>query len=111
MKLQITMLCYLKGESQNDYSRWHLCQSDVSTFCRSSKNWGRTGKNFLVRKTLILRNVGRHIRLDKQREQIATLNVLALESFQHYFGLDLLAPKEKASVAGNIVAVLQVGCL
>nr|GAT52253.1 sugar transporter [Mycena chlorophos] len=37
--------------------------------------------------------------------------VLALDSFQRYFGLDQLAPKEKASVSGNIVAILQVGCL
>ncbi|KAF7299643.1 Sugar transporter [Mycena chlorophos] len=37
--------------------------------------------------------------------------VLALDSFQRYFGLDTLAPKEKASVSGNIVAILQVGCL
>ncbi|KAJ6508428.1 general substrate transporter [Mycena sanguinolenta] len=37
--------------------------------------------------------------------------VLTLDSFQHYFGLDMMDPREKASVNGNIVAVLQLGCL
>ncbi|KAF7298840.1 Sugar transporter [Mycena indigotica] len=36
--------------------------------------------------------------------------VLALESFQKYFGLDKMSPSERASISGNIVAVLQVGC-
>ncbi|KAF7348352.1 putative quinate permease [Mycena sanguinolenta] len=37
--------------------------------------------------------------------------VLSLESFQHYFGLDMMNPREKALVNGNIVAILQLGCL
>ncbi|KAJ7134894.1 general substrate transporter [Mycena epipterygia] len=37
--------------------------------------------------------------------------VLSLASFQHYFGLDEMNAEEKASLNGNIVAILQVGCL
>jgi hypothetical protein len=37
--------------------------------------------------------------------------VLSLGSFQHYFGLDKMNPSEKAWLNGNIVAILQVGCL
>ncbi|KAJ7643917.1 general substrate transporter [Roridomyces roridus] len=37
--------------------------------------------------------------------------VLALESFQHYFGLDEMSPREKAALSGNIVVILQLGCL
>ncbi|KAJ7818460.1 hypothetical protein B0H14DRAFT_2838916 [Mycena olivaceomarginata] len=37
--------------------------------------------------------------------------VLSLDSFQHYFGLDKMTPSEKAWLNGNIVAILQLGCL
>ncbi|KAJ7029275.1 hypothetical protein C8F04DRAFT_45032 [Mycena alexandri] len=37
--------------------------------------------------------------------------VLALDSFQHYFGLDEMTPGERAWLNGNIVAILQLGCL
>ncbi|KAJ7236742.1 general substrate transporter [Mycena haematopus] len=37
--------------------------------------------------------------------------VLSLGSFQHYFGLDMMTSREKAWVNGNIVAILQLGCL
>ncbi|KAK7048606.1 putative quinate permease [Favolaschia claudopus] len=37
--------------------------------------------------------------------------ILSLESFQTYFGLDQVNPSQKAWLTGNIVAVLQVGCL
>uniref|UniRef100_A0A0W0F923 Major facilitator superfamily (MFS) profile domain-containing protein n=1 Tax=Moniliophthora roreri TaxID=221103 RepID=A0A0W0F923_MONRR len=36
--------------------------------------------------------------------------VLALPSFQEYFGIDKKLPGERASVNGNIVSVLQAGC-
>ncbi|KAJ7797678.1 general substrate transporter [Mycena olivaceomarginata] len=37
--------------------------------------------------------------------------VLFFDSFQHYFGLDKMTPSEKAWLNGNIVAILQLGCL
>ncbi|KAF8132209.1 hypothetical protein K438DRAFT_1884970 [Mycena galopus ATCC 62051] len=37
--------------------------------------------------------------------------VLSLDSFQHYFRLDQMNPREQASVKGDIVAILQLGCL
>ncbi|KAJ7132941.1 general substrate transporter [Mycena filopes] len=37
--------------------------------------------------------------------------VLALGSFQHYFGLDEMTSGERAWLNGNIVAILQLGCL
>ncbi|KAJ7758135.1 hypothetical protein DFH07DRAFT_772602 [Mycena maculata] len=37
--------------------------------------------------------------------------VLSLASFQNYFGLDKMNAREKAALEGNIVAILQVGCL
>ncbi|KAJ7784287.1 general substrate transporter [Mycena metata] len=37
--------------------------------------------------------------------------VLALGSFQRYFGLDEMTPEERAWLNGNIVAILQLGCL
>ncbi|KAJ7451602.1 general substrate transporter [Mycena latifolia] len=37
--------------------------------------------------------------------------VLSLGSFQRYFGLDQMDAREKAALNGNIVAILQVGCL
>ncbi|KAJ7079785.1 general substrate transporter [Mycena belliarum] len=37
--------------------------------------------------------------------------VLSLDSFQRYFGLDKMDAGEKAALNGNIVAILQVGCL
>lgn len=37
--------------------------------------------------------------------------VLALPSFKAYFGLDKLFPSANANLSGNIVAVLQGGCL
>ena len=37
--------------------------------------------------------------------------VLALPSFKHYFGLDKLSASANANLSGNIVAVLQGGCL
>ncbi|KAJ7069602.1 general substrate transporter [Mycena amicta] len=37
--------------------------------------------------------------------------VLSLDSFQRYFGVDKMDSEEKAQISGNIVAVLQVGCL
>ena len=37
--------------------------------------------------------------------------VLALPSFKSYFGFDKLSSSAEANVSGNIVAVLQGGCL
>ncbi|KAF8132210.1 general substrate transporter [Mycena galopus ATCC 62051] len=37
--------------------------------------------------------------------------VLSLDSFEHYFGLDQMNPREQASVKGDIVAILQLGGL
>lgn len=37
--------------------------------------------------------------------------VLALPSFKSYFGLDKLSASANANLSGNIVAVLQGGCL
>lgn len=37
--------------------------------------------------------------------------VLVLPSFQRYFGLDHMSASEKADLSGNIVSVLQGGCL
>lgn len=37
--------------------------------------------------------------------------VLALQSFQEYFGLDKKSAQERADLSGNIVSVLQAGCL
>lgn len=37
--------------------------------------------------------------------------VLALKSFQQYFGLDKLSPGQHASLNGNIVSILQAGSL
>ncbi|KAF7364945.1 General substrate transporter [Mycena venus] len=37
--------------------------------------------------------------------------ILSLGSFQNYFGLDKMNPREKAWLNGNIVAILQLGCL
>ena len=37
--------------------------------------------------------------------------VLALPSFKSYFGLDKLSKAANANLSGNIVAVLQGGCL
>jgi hypothetical protein len=37
--------------------------------------------------------------------------VLALPSFKSYFGLDKLSPSANANLSGNIVSVLQGGCL
>lgn len=37
--------------------------------------------------------------------------VLALPSFKTYFGLDKLSASDNANISGNIVAVLQGGCL
>ena len=37
--------------------------------------------------------------------------VLALPSFKTYFGLDKLSASANADLSGNIVAVLQGGCL
>lgn len=36
--------------------------------------------------------------------------VLALQSFQEYFGLDQKSDHERADLSGNIVSVLQAGC-
>lgn len=37
--------------------------------------------------------------------------VLALKSFQEYFGLDQKSAAARADLSGNIVSVLQAGCL
>lgn len=37
--------------------------------------------------------------------------VLALKSFQEYFGLDKQSADARANLSGNIVSVLQAGCL
>lgn len=37
--------------------------------------------------------------------------VLALRSFQEYFGLDKKSAAERANLNGNIVSILQAGCL
>ncbi|KAJ7181646.1 major facilitator superfamily domain-containing protein [Mycena crocata] len=40
-----------------------------------------------------------------------SMGVLSLGSFQHYFGLDKMTASEKAWLDGNIVGILQLGCL
>ncbi|KAF7314519.1 Sugar transporter [Mycena kentingensis (nom. inval.)] len=37
--------------------------------------------------------------------------VLALDSFQRYFGLNEMSPGQRASVSGTVVVSLQIGCL
>lgn len=37
--------------------------------------------------------------------------ILALQSFQEYFGLDKKSAQARANLSGNIVSVLQAGCL
>lgn len=37
--------------------------------------------------------------------------IITLHSFKHYFGLDKKSASERANFNGNIVAILQVGCL
>ncbi len=38
---------------------------------------GLTRQHFVVRETLVFRNVGRHIRLDKEREEVAAMDILS----------------------------------
>jgi hypothetical protein len=37
--------------------------------------------------------------------------ILALDSFKQYFGLDKMTAAQRADLNGNIVSVLQAGCL
>lgn len=37
--------------------------------------------------------------------------ILAMSSFKSYFGLDRMTSSEQANLNGNIVAILQGGCL
>lgn len=37
--------------------------------------------------------------------------VLAMSSFKSYFGLDKMSASERANLNGNIVSILQGGCL
>lgn len=37
--------------------------------------------------------------------------ILSMASFQSYFGLDKKTAKDRANLSGNIVSVLQAGCL
>jgi hypothetical protein len=37
--------------------------------------------------------------------------ILSMKSFQQYFGLDTATQSERDALSGNIVSVLQAGCL
>lgn len=37
--------------------------------------------------------------------------ILSLPSFQQYFGVDKMSASAKANLNGNIVSILQAGCL